>query len=214
MIKPRCPVCNSIFLDPACSCREGRKPQKLECECGKPASEIYVDRLGEWPLCSACLELELDEFAPMPLPDYRDKDDPFLLDERIPLAASSADEPLIQTPLPFDLTEREYQVALLAHLSYQQIAARLKLSEWTVKAHFKSVLQKLGIRSKHEIPHVLRAAESGVKMETSASAIAVDWAGVGAPSEDESPDRMLTVTLTITSKAERLKEILSLLLGN
>jgi DNA-binding CsgD family transcriptional regulator len=214
MIKPRCPICNSIYLDPACPCREGRKPQKLECECGKPASEIYVDRLGEWPLCSACLELELDEFAPLPLPDYREEDDPFLLDERIPLAASNSDEPRIQTPLPFDLTEREYQVALLAHLSYQQIAARLMLSKWTVKAHFKSILKKLGLRSRHEIPHVLRAAESEAKAEISASAITVDWADAGVLSEDKSPDRMLTVTLTITSKAERLREILSLLLGN
>jgi DNA-binding CsgD family transcriptional regulator len=212
MIKPRCPICNSIYLDPACPCREGRKPHNLECECGKPASEIYVDKLGEWPLCSACLELELDEFAPLPLPDYKDEDDPLLLDERIPLAASDTYEPLIQTPLPFDLTAREYQVALLAHLSYQQIAARLKLSEWTVKAHFKSVLQKLGIRSKHEIPHVLRAAESGEKLETRAPAIAVDWSSAGIPSEDESLGRMLTVTLTITGKADRLREILSLLL--
>ena len=214
MIKPRCPVCNSTYIDPACPCREGRKPQNLECECGKPATEIYVDKLGEWPLCASCLELELDGFAPMPLPDYRDEEDPLLLDERIPLAASNSTEPLIQTPLPFDLTEREYQVALLAQLSYQQIAARLMLSEWTVKTHFKSILKKLGIRSRHEIPHVLSAAESEAKMETSASAIATEWADASMPPEDGPPDRVMTVTLTITGKAERLREILSLLLEN
>jgi hypothetical protein len=73
MIKEHCPDCNSIYIGDCCPCRKGKKPRKLECECGKPAKEIYTDKLGEWPLCKECLTLELDEFAPLPLPNYNDE---------------------------------------------------------------------------------------------------------------------------------------------
>jgi len=148
MIKEHCPDCNSIYIGDNCPCRKGKKPRKLECECGKPAKEIYTDRLGEWPLCKECLALELDEFAPLPLPNYHDE---YQEESLIP-----ATENKIQDDgNPLDLSEREIQIAQLADLSDEEIAKQFFISIETVKTHFRSIRKKLGIRSRYEIQYVL-----------------------------------------------------------
>lgn len=45
---------------------------------------------------------------------------------------------------PFELTGREHEVAVLLHLSNDQIAARLGISKRTVETHIHSILDKLG----------------------------------------------------------------------
>jgi DNA-binding CsgD family transcriptional regulator len=148
MIKEHCPDCNSIYIGDSCPCRKGKKPRKLECECSKPAKEIYTDRLGEWPLCKECLALELDEFAPLPLPNYHDE---FQEESLTPITGSKIQD----NGNPLDLSEREEQIAQLADLSDEEIAKQLFISIDTVKTHFKSIRKKLGIRSRYEIPYVL-----------------------------------------------------------
>ena len=148
MIKEHCPDCNSIYIGDSCPCRKGNKPRKLECECGKPAKEIYTDRLGEWPLCKECLALELDEFAPLPLPNYHDE----YQDESLTPATGNK---IQDDGNPLDLSEREEQIARLADRSDEEIAKQLYISIETVKTHFKNIRKKLGIRSRYEIPYVL-----------------------------------------------------------
>jgi DNA-binding CsgD family transcriptional regulator len=148
MIKEHCPDCNSIYVGDSCPCRKGKKPRKLECECGKPAKEIYTDRLGEWPLCKECLALELDEFAPLPLPNYHGE----FQEESLALATGNK---IQDDGNPLDLSEREEQIAQLADLSDEEIAQQFFISIETVKSHFKCIRKKLGIRSKYEIPYVL-----------------------------------------------------------
>ena len=148
MIKEHCPDCNSIYIGDSCPCRKGNKPRKLECECGKPAKEIYTDRLGEWPLCKECLALELDEFAPLPLPNYHDE---YQEESLTPATGNKIQD----DGNPLDLSEREEQIAQLADLSDEEIAKQLFISIETVKTHFKNIRKKLGIRSRYEIPYVL-----------------------------------------------------------
>lgn len=61
------------------------------------------------------------------------------------------------------LTAREQQIARLAaqRLSDAEIAARLVLSEKTVRNHLSRVYSKLGINSRHEIKYVLKDVEDG-----------------------------------------------------
>ena len=100
MIKEHCPDCNSSYIGDSCPCRKGKKNRKLECVWGKPAKEIYTDRLGEWPLCKEYLALELDEFAPLPLPIYHDEyQEESLTTERGNRIESDGN--------PLDLSERE-----------------------------------------------------------------------------------------------------------
>ncbi len=148
MIKEHCPDCNSIYIGDTCPCRKGKKSRKLECECGKPAKEIYTDKLGEWPLCKECLTLELDEFAPLPLPNYHDEY------QEEPLTPASGNKSQ-DDGNPLDLSEREEQIAKLADRSDEEIAKQLFISIDTVKTHFKKIRKKLGIRSRYEIPYVL-----------------------------------------------------------
>ncbi|MFC2055556.1 helix-turn-helix transcriptional regulator [Chloroflexota bacterium] len=148
MIKEHCPDCNSIYIGDSCPCRLGKKPRKLDCECGKPAKEIYTDRLGEWALCKECLVLELDEFAPLPLPNYHDE----CQEECLTPARENRIE---GKGNPLELSEREEQIAQLADLSDEEIAKQLFISIETVKTHFKNIRKKLGIRSRYEIPYVL-----------------------------------------------------------
>jgi DNA-binding CsgD family transcriptional regulator len=154
MIKEHCPDCNSIYIGDICPCRKGKNVRKLECECGKPAKEIYTDRLGEWPLCKECLALELDEFAPLPLPNYHNEY------QEEPLTPASGNR-VQGDGNPFDLSEREEQIAQLADLSDEEIAKHLCISTETVKSHFKKIRKKLGIRSRYEIPYILDRDQGG-----------------------------------------------------
>jgi DNA-binding CsgD family transcriptional regulator len=148
MIKEHCPDCNSIYIGDTCPGRQGKKPRKLECECGNTAKEIYTDRLGEWPLFKECLALELDEFAPLPLPNYHDE---YQEESLTPAIGNKIQD----DGNPFDLSEREEQIAQLAYLSDEEIAKQFFISIDTVKTHFRSIRKKLGIRSRYEIQYVL-----------------------------------------------------------
>ncbi|MFC2043359.1 helix-turn-helix transcriptional regulator [Chloroflexota bacterium] len=56
---------------------------------------------------------------------------------------------------PWDLSEREEQIARLAYLSDEEIAKQLFILIETVKTHFKNIRKKLEIRSRYEISYVL-----------------------------------------------------------
>ena len=60
------------------------------------------------------------------------------------------------------LSAREVEVLLLLddHLSTDQIAARLFISEHTVRSHVKSLLRKLGVSSRRQALETLAAARS------------------------------------------------------
>jgi len=179
MIKTHCPDCNIIHIGDCCPCRKGKKPRKLECECGKPAKEIYIDRLGEWPLCKECLALELDESAPLPLSNYHDE---YQEESLTPATGNKIQD----DGIPLDLSEREEQIAQLADLSDEEISQQGFISIETVKSHFKSVRKKLGIRSRYEIPYVLYRDQ-----------------GVNSPSDEFTLPELidqLPISITITIK--------------
>lgn len=140
MIKPHCPTCHQIYLGEKCQCGSDKRNRALVCECGAPAVEVYQDRLGEWALCEVCLRIA-----------ENDIDGPRFLDQ---LSNFATIKP-VKVSYPFGLSARQYEVARLAHLSNQQIAAKLMISTLTVKAHMKIVFKKMGVRSRHEIRHLL-----------------------------------------------------------
>jgi DNA-binding CsgD family transcriptional regulator len=166
MPKPHCPDCDSIFTGDSCRCVTGKKPRKLKCKCGEPAAEIYVDRLGEWPLCEACLELASDEFATMPLPSDSskrgNKTEPSSKDKKSTKHKRSRRKAKSKTRLsiPFELSKREFEVAQLYHLPNEKIAEKLFISEATVKSHYKSIHKKMKIHSRYEIPYLLKEEKS------------------------------------------------------
>ncbi len=98
--------------------------------------------------CKECLALKLDEFAPLPLPNYHDE----YQEESL---TSARGNKIQDDGNPFDLSEREEQIARLADRSDEEIAKQLFISIDTVKTHFKKIRKKLGIRSRYEIPYVL-----------------------------------------------------------
>jgi DNA-binding NarL/FixJ family response regulator len=61
------------------------------------------------------------------------------------------------------LSAREVEVLLLLdeHLATDEIAARLYISEHTVRSHVKSLLRKLGVSSRRQALETLAAARSG-----------------------------------------------------
>jgi LuxR family maltose regulon positive regulatory protein len=60
------------------------------------------------------------------------------------------------------LSARELEVLLLLdeHLGTEQVAARLYISEHTVRSHVKSLLRKLGVSSRQEALAALNSARA------------------------------------------------------
>ena len=60
------------------------------------------------------------------------------------------------------LSARELEVLLLLdeHLGTDEVAARLYISEHTVRSHVKSLLRKLGVSSRQEALSALQAARA------------------------------------------------------
>lgn len=54
------------------------------------------------------------------------------------------------------LTPRELQIAKYAHLTYNEIGAKLGMSPRTVKAHMDKIRLKLGVTNKRHVRDALR----------------------------------------------------------
>jgi DNA-binding CsgD family transcriptional regulator len=198
MIKPRCPVCQRYFLGPACPCGSGPRPRKLACACGREAVEVWVDELGEWPLCAACLaQLQADqedlseiqrslaETAPQAQPDSG-SNHPTAPDE-VETAFSGPSMSLDEVRLL--LSQGEFEVAGLAHLTNLQIADRLGISVGSVKSRLYSLRHKLGLRTRNDLIRLFSAL------------------GESPPPDRQPPP--LTFSLTIKGPIDRLHEIIS-----
>ena len=151
MIKARCEICGQIYLGERCRCQETNQRRSILCICGQPAQEIFVDDLGEWPMCNTCLKRLPEAAAIM---NHKQQ-----ADEGIQAVKKGK-------KYPFGLTARKYEIARLSHLSDEEIAQKLCISPATVRGHLKVVFKKLGVRSRYEIRHVLHAEEnhSGCEM--------------------------------------------------
>jgi DNA-binding CsgD family transcriptional regulator len=101
---------------------------------------------------------------------------------------------------PFGLTRRQYEIAMLAHLSSEEIAERLTISENTVNSHMKLIFRKLKVKSRYEIQHVLGSQE-GVP------ALSARQAEAGGD------DRLvITVSISCRGDPEQLRDVLDILL--
>jgi DNA-binding NarL/FixJ family response regulator len=71
--------------------------------------------------------------------------------------------PAVPDEVAHALSARELEVLLLLdrHLSTEEIAARLLISEHTVRSHVKSLLGKLGVSSRREALEKLAVARAG-----------------------------------------------------
>ena len=95
---------------------------------------------------------------------------------------------------PYGLTRRQYDIACHSHLSNEEIAAQLMISENTVHSHMKLIFKKLNVLSRHEIQYVLfNQNESRFK-------------------EEEALDEPTgTISITIPEKVSRIWKILELI---
>lgn len=191
MIKVRCKHCKRIYLGERCPCEGQGRYRKLKCDCGKPAAEVWLDDLGEWPLCAVCLHSLEDEPAPgTPLDEREDGNGD----------GDGQEGDLLPAEYPFGLTRRQYEIALLAHLSSEEIARRLTISENTVNSHMKLIFKKLNVKSRYEIQHVLGSQEgvpapSGVRVE--------------AGGDDQ---LVITISISCSGDTEQLRDVLDILL--
>jgi len=107
---------------------------------------------------------------------------------------------LLPAEYPFGLTRRQYEIALLAHLSSEEIAQRLTISENTVNSHMKLIFKKLKVKSRYEIQHVLRSQEGAPAQSSD-------------PAETGGDDRLvITVSISCSGDTEQLREVLDILL--
>jgi DNA-binding CsgD family transcriptional regulator len=191
MLKERCPACNRYYLGQTCPCQDGQKYRSLECDCGLPAVDVWIDDLGEWPLCERCLAQAEQDLADglgdhIPLDSLKSDLDPYPgIDS--PLLSQSIDE------IRELLTPRELEVSQLIHLTNRQIADRLGVSIGTVKSQIHSAFQKLHIHSRAELADLLASNGEIPKLADASSP--------------------LTFTLIIQGKISRLPDVTNRLQG-
>lgn len=154
MLKEPCPTCKSHYLGQTCPCESGLESPDLKCDCGKPALSVYLDDLGEWPLCAGCLDLLEDEFAPLPLPVFEGTHPLDDLDAP-PCEPFPPPIPDIHFLTDNPLTARELEVLHLYDRTNREIADRLSINISTVRSHWKKIKDKLDIHSRWEIPYLL-----------------------------------------------------------
>ncbi len=145
----------------------------------------------------------------MPLPDYSDEENPYLFNERIQLPGVGAVSEDGDDLPPFGMTDREYEIAQLAHLKNAEVAFLLKITPETVKSHFSRIIKKIGIHSKHEIPYflhnILRVPEpaSTPLLEPPKSTVMEPES-----STETEPTCPATVTITVTASPRQLEGLL------
>ena len=193
MIKARCKHCRRIYLGERCPCEGQRRYRKLKCDCGKPAEEVWLDDLGEWPLCADCLHDLEEEPAPGTVLDEREDGNG---------AGDGQESDLLPAEYPFGLTRRQYENALLAYLSSEEIARRLTISVNTVNSHMKLIFKKLNVKSRYEIPHVLGSQEGVPDLSASQAE---------AGGDDQ---LVITVSISCSGNPEQLRDVLDILLDN
>jgi len=185
MIKERCKKCDRIYKGEECPCGTGRRYRELKCDCGEPAAEVYHDRLGEWPFCSACLKRYMEPDGEERLPDHN---------AQVPKGGGEGAH-----DYPFALTRRQYEIAQLSNLSDKEIGEKLSISRSTVNAHMKIIFKKLGVQSRHEIRYVLSRAEDGPARP--------DDMGLEVDGDTDEPGQPATVTFSISKRVDRFSDI-------
>jgi LuxR family maltose regulon positive regulatory protein len=113
----------------------------------KHAAEIALPDGLIFPLSSYSWMLQglTDELIAEAYPEYLEKY--HVIKERFALGWEALHKGMFPDKLPLDLTSREYEVARLAAegLRNSEIAERLVVSESTVRAHLRTIFQKLDI---------------------------------------------------------------------
>lgn len=150
-VKPHCSQSHP-YLGESCPCQSSRKIPILLCACGASAVEIFVDKFGEWPICSACLAREIGVSSSEASPESHRPDN---------LLSSDHPDPSANLPRnPYGLTDRQMDIARLAHLRQKDIAAILSLSPNAVRSHMRIILRKLNVSSHYDIPYVINLSPS------------------------------------------------------
>ena len=150
-VKPHCPQ-GHPYLGESCPCQSFKKIPILLCACGAFAVEIFADKYGEWPICSACLARELGVPSPETSPDSPQSTSLLLYEH----PGSSPNIPRN----PYGLTDRQMDIARLAHLRQKDIASILSLSPTKVRSHMRIILRKLNVASHYDIPYVINLTPS------------------------------------------------------
>ena len=106
-----------------------------------------------------------------------------------------------QEGLPFNLTERQYDVARLAHLPYRQIGELLSIETSTVKTHIKDIRMKLKASTRADVVRILGMGEE-------------EWRRELALKNDDQPEEpalVMMVWLPPQSRSSLPKAILDLI---
>jgi FixJ family two-component response regulator len=164
------------FLDcerpdaPACLVLDVRLPEKsgldlqreLASGVADPVPIVFITAHGDIPMTVRAMKAGAVEFLPKP---FRDQD---LLDAIAQALARDRGARHARTELANirhcyqQLTPRECEIAALIveGLRNKQVAARLGVSEMTVKVHRRKVLEKMGVRSLPQLTLLLKRIEA------------------------------------------------------
>jgi FixJ family two-component response regulator len=166
----------TAFLDcerpdaPACLVLDVRLPEKsgldlqreLASGVADPVPIVFITAHGDIPMTVRAMKAGAVEFLPKP---FRDQD---LLDAIAQALARDRGARHARTELANirhcyqQLTPRECEIAALIveGLRNKQVAARLGVSEMTVKVHRRKVLEKMGVRSLPQLTLLLKRIEA------------------------------------------------------